>query len=70
MCLRIATRSRQFLYEPGDEMRQVLKEIVPENPNQPYDMKEVIAGIVDEDTFHEVHKDFAENMIVGFAFGR
>jgi propionyl-CoA carboxylase beta chain len=48
-------------------MRQVLKEIVPENPNQPYDMKEVIAGIVDEDTFHEVHKDFAENMIVGFA---
>ena len=54
-------------YEPGDEMRQVLKEIVPENPNQPYDMKEVIAGIVDEDTFHEVHKDFAENMIVGFA---
>ena len=54
-------------YEPGDEMRQVLKDIVPENPNQPYDMKEVIAGIVDEDTFHEVHKDFAENMIVGFA---
>jgi propionyl-CoA carboxylase beta chain len=54
-------------YEPGHEMRQVLKEIVPENPNQPYDMKEVIAGIVDEDTFHEVHKDFAENMIVGFA---
>ena len=54
-------------YEPGDEMRQVLKDIVPENPNQPYDMKEVIAGIVDEDSFHEVHKDFAENMIVGFA---
>jgi propionyl-CoA carboxylase beta chain len=54
-------------YEPGDEMRQVLKDIVPENPNQPYDMKEVIAGIVDEVTFHEVHKDFAENMIVGFA---
>jgi propionyl-CoA carboxylase beta chain len=48
-------------------MRQVLKDIVPENPNQPYDMKEVIAGIVDEVTFHEVHKDFAENMIVGFA---
>ena len=54
-------------YEPGDEMRQVLKDIVPENPNQPYDMKEVIAGIVDEDSFHEVHKDFAENMVVGFA---
>lgn len=54
-------------YESGDEMRDVLKDIVPDNPNQPYDMKEVIAGIVDENTFYEVHKDFAENMVVGFA---
>ena len=54
-------------YESGDEMRDVLKDIVPDNPNQPYDMKEVIAGIVDDNTFYEVHKDFAENMVVGFA---
>ena len=41
--------------------------IVPDNANQPYDMKEVIAGTVDEDSFYEVHKDYAENMVVGFA---
>ncbi|MEY2964147.1 MAG: hypothetical protein RL754_1408 [Bacteroidota bacterium] len=54
-------------YEMGDERREVLKELVPENPNQPYDMKEVISGIVDEGSFYEVHKDYAENIVVGFA---
>lgn len=54
-------------YEPGDESRPALNSIVPENPNQPYDMKEVIHQIVDEGSFFEVHKDFAENMVVGFA---
>ena len=54
-------------YEPGDEMRMSLKNIVPDNPNQPYDIKEVIADIVDADSFHEVHRDFAENIVVGFA---
>lgn len=41
--------------------------IIPENPNQPYDMHEVITAIIDEETFFEVHKNFAENIIVGFA---
>lgn len=41
--------------------------IIPENPNQPYDMHEVIKAIIDEETFFEVHKNFAENIIVGFA---
>ncbi len=41
--------------------------IIPENPNQPYDMHEVIRGIIDEETFFDVHKNFAENIIVGFA---
>ena len=54
-------------YEPGDEMRMGLKDIIPDNPNQPYDIKEVIADIVDADSFHEVHRDFAENIVVGFA---
>ena len=54
-------------YEPVDEMRMSLKNIVPDNPNQPYDIKEVIADIVDADSFHEVHRDFAENIVVGFA---
>jgi propionyl-CoA carboxylase beta chain len=51
----------------GDESRSVLAGIVPENPNQPYDMREVIQGVVDESSFLEVHAGFAENIIVGFA---
>jgi propionyl-CoA carboxylase beta chain len=50
-----------------DESRPALNEIVPENPNQPYDMRDVIHGIVDRDTFMEVHQNFAENIVVGFA---
>ncbi|MFT5915871.1 MAG: propionyl-CoA carboxylase beta chain [Flammeovirgaceae bacterium] len=50
----------------SDESRPDLNEIVPENPNQPYDMREVIEGTIDKDTFFEVHKNFAENMVVGF----
>ncbi len=56
-----------YPYEGGDEQRLVLNNIIPENPNQPYDMKEVIAEVVDTDSFLEVHKDYAENIIVGFA---
>ncbi len=54
-------------YEMGDEIREELNEIVPNNPNQPYDMREVINGIIDKASFFEVHKNFAENMVVGFA---
>ncbi|UXX77922.1 acyl-CoA carboxylase subunit beta [Reichenbachiella carrageenanivorans] len=54
-------------YEMGDEVRKQLDEIVPTNPNQPYDMKEVIENIVDGGDFFEVHKNYAENIIVGFA---
>jgi len=56
-----------YPYELGDEKRDVLAGIIPDNPNQPYDMREVIEGIVDGDSFMEVHKDFAENIVVGFA---
>ncbi len=44
-----------------------LDRIVPENPNKPYDMHDVIRGIVDEGSFLEVHGRYAENIIVGFA---
>jgi propionyl-CoA carboxylase beta chain len=54
-------------YEMGDENRDALNTIIPENPNQPYDIKEVIEGTVDNDSFYEIHKDFAENIVVGFA---
>ncbi len=54
-------------YQSGDESREKLNAIIPDNPNQPYDIREVIDGTVDADSFHEVHKDFAENIVVGFA---
>lgn len=54
-------------YEIGNESRPNLNTIIPENANQPYDIKEVIAGTVDENSFYEIHKDFAENIVVGFA---
>ena len=51
----------------ADETRTILDDIIPDNPNQPYDMREVINGIVDADSFFEVHEKFAENIVVGFA---
>jgi propionyl-CoA carboxylase beta chain len=54
-------------YEAGHELREALGGIIPENPNQPYDMKEVIEQVVDADSFLEVHKEWAENIVVGFA---
>lgn len=54
-------------YTAGNEKRVKLNSLIPENPNQPYDMREVIDEIVDENSFWEVHKYFAENIVVGFA---
>ena len=56
-----------YPYEMGDETRQKLNTLIPENPNMPYDMKEVIEQLCDDNSFLEVHKDYAENIIVGFA---
>ena len=52
--------------QEGDEKREALNNIIPENPNQPYDMRDVINGTIDRDSFMEVHKDYADNMVVGF----
>lgn len=54
-------------YILNDELREKLDTIIPDNANKPYDMHEVIGNIIDEDSFYEIHKDFAENIIVGFA---
>ncbi len=54
-------------FQFGDEKREILRSIVPQNANQPYDMKDVISNIVDIDSFFEIHGQFAENMVVGFA---
>ncbi|MCW3091259.1 MAG: Propionyl-CoA carboxylase [Ferruginibacter sp.] len=54
-------------YTLGDETREVLEDIIPENANKAYDMRSVITGICDEASFFEIHKDYAENIVVGFA---
>ncbi|MFM7233087.1 MAG: acyl-CoA carboxylase subunit beta [Flavobacteriales bacterium] len=54
-------------YKSGNESRPKLDTIIPDNPNQPYDMHDVITEVIDEGSWMEVHKDFAENIIVGFA---
>ncbi|WP_285059004.1 acyl-CoA carboxylase subunit beta [Pedobacter ginsengisoli] len=54
-------------YIASDETRPALNVVMPENASQPYDVREVIAEIADTDSFLEVHKNFAENIVVGFA---
>lgn len=54
-------------YEFSNEKRYELDEIIPENPNQPYNIKEIVSSLIDEDSFFEVQKDYAENIVVGFA---
>ena len=57
---------RPSLDEPDREDRS-LDTLVPSNPNKPYDMKELVAKIVDEGDFFELQPDFARNIITGFA---
>ena len=60
--------SPQHAYDSNaNESRPVLNKIIPENPNQPYDMRDVITQVIDADSFMEVHKNYAENIVVGFA---
>ena len=53
--------------DPISRADDSLNEIIPDNPNTPYDMYKVITSIVDDGKFFEIHKDFAKNIIVGFA---
>ncbi|WP_461641952.1 acyl-CoA carboxylase subunit beta [Labilibaculum euxinus] len=52
--------------DPIDRMDDILNEIIPANPNMPYDMKDVIYSIADDAEFLEVHRHYAKNIIVGF----
>jgi len=54
-------------YTIADESRIALNEVIPQNASQPYDIREVINQVIDKDSLHEVHKDFAENIVCGFA---
>lgn len=53
--------------DPIDRLEDSLNEIIPDSPNKPYDMYEVIGATVDNGEFLEVHADYAKNIIVGFA---
>jgi len=53
--------------DPIDRMDDYLNDIIPENPNQPYDVTDVITSIVDYSEFLEIHRNYAKNIVVGFA---
>ena len=53
--------------DPIDRLEDSLNEIIPDNPNKPYDMYEVIGAIIDNGEFLEVQRDYAKNIIIGFA---
>jgi propionyl-CoA carboxylase beta chain len=78
----LETIRRLFGYMPSNNMEDppgvasdddperreaALDDLVPENPNKPYDIKDVIRHVVDRESFLEVHASFAENIVVGFA---
>ncbi len=51
----------------NEERQDYLNKIVPDDPNRPYDMKEIINTLVDNNSFLEIHEKFASNILVGFA---
>ena len=53
--------------DPIDRLEDVLNDIIPDNPNKPYDVKDVIHSIVDHSEFLEIHRHYAQNIVVGFA---
>jgi propionyl-CoA carboxylase beta chain len=57
-----------FAYPEGqDEIRPLLNKVIPDNANQPYEVRDIISQLTDNNSFLEVHKEFAENIVVGFA---
>lgn len=53
--------------DPVDRLEDALNEIIPDDVNKPYDIKQVITAIVDDNKFFEVQKDWAQNIVIGFA---
>ena len=58
---------RRATTDPADRADAALDSIVPTDAMQPYDMKDVIHAIADDNYFFEVHEHFAKNIVVGFA---
>ena len=59
--------TKKIPYKLGEELRPHLIDLIPEDAHKPYDMRTVINGIIDENSFFEIQKDYAENIIVGFS---
>ena len=53
--------------DPVERLDDHLNNIIPENPNTPYDVKDIIHSLVDNGEFLEVHRHYAQNIVVGFA---
>ena len=53
--------------DPANRSDESLNQLIPENPNKPYDMKQLIRTVADQDSFYEVQEHWAKNMIIGFA---
>lgn len=79
-CLQMVRRLFDFLpssnvaelptcktHDPADRIERSLETLVPEDSAKPYDMKQLVEKIVDEGDFFEIKKDFAKNIMVGFA---
>ena len=65
--LNYMDRSPELNFDPKRiEQDEKIAKIIPDSPNKPYDMKEIIHRLADDGDFFEVHSNFAENIIVGF----
>jgi propionyl-CoA carboxylase beta chain len=53
--------------DPRDRRDETLLDVVPDNANKPYDMHDVIRRVVDDGEFYEVHREYAQNILCGFA---
>lgn len=60
-------QEKKYTTDSTSRANSKLKDIVPSNPKRPYDIREIIIDIVDDGHFLEVHKDWAQNIIVGFS---
>jgi len=60
-------KTPKYPYELEEEYRDELESIIPEQATIPYDIKDVIKGIADTDSFLEIHPEYADNIVVGFA---
>ena len=58
---------RRETSDPIDREEAALDRLVPEQPNQPYDMHDLLRAVIDDGLFVEVHRHFAQNIVVGFA---